>query len=589
MVDNEKKRVLEKTVQQRLANEALVNSELRYRRLFETAKDGILILDADTGLIIDANPFMVEILGYPLDKFIGKQLWELGFFKDIIGSQTHFLKLKQDKYVRYEDLQLKTADGRGIDVEFVSNIYQVGDKQVIQCNIRDITERKRTEEELKFRAALLDSATDSIMVMSDDEKKIIYANNAAYSSLGYGREEFIGKGLQEFILPSLERMVPEVDKKAEDKGIAVFESINIRKDKSLIPVEVHGSFIESDGEKFFIAISHDITERKKAENELAVEHRRMEMVTSNVGVGLALISKDYRTVWANNVLKSMFGEVEGEICYSTYNKLPDICPWCGVKRVFETGEERVETEAHGFDNNGNEVWSKIVATPFRNENGEITGALEVVIPITESKRAEEALKQSNAALLKTMDDTVQAMAVTCEMRDPYTAGHQHRVAQLAVAIAEELHLSDKEKKGIRVASLLHDIGKMSIPAEILNKPGKLSQIEFNLVKMHVQAGYDILEGIEFPWPVARIVYQHHERMDGSGYPAALAGKDIMIEAKILSVADTVEAMVSHRPYRAALGIDKALEEISLNRGKLYDADVVDACLKVFGDKGFIFE
>ena len=156
-----------------------------------------------------------------------------------------------------------------------------------------------------------------------------------------------------------------------------------------------------------------------------------------------------------------------------------------------------------------------------------------------------------------MQDTVQAMAATCELRDPYTAGHQQRVALLAVAVAEELHLSEREKMGLRVAAIVHDIGKMNVPAEILSKPGKLSPIEFELVKMHVQSSYDILQLIDFPWPVSKIVYQHHERMDGSGYPKALAGKDIMMEARILVVADTVEAMSSHRPYRAALGIEKA--------------------------------
>jgi putative nucleotidyltransferase with HDIG domain len=208
---------------------------------------------------------------------------------------------------------------------------------------------------------------------------------------------------------------------------------------------------------------------------------------------------------------------------------------------------------------------------------------------SEHKKAEEDLKQSNTALDKAMQDTVQAMAVTCETRDPYTAGHQLRVAQLVVTIAEELHLSDKERMGLRTAAFLHDIGKMGIPSEILSKPGKLTTMEYALVKIHVQASYDILKGITFPWPVAQIVYQHHERMDGSGYPNALSGEDIKLEARVLAVADVVEAMTSQRPYRPALGIDKALEEISNNRGKLYDVDIVDACLKLFIEKDFKFE
>jgi len=178
------------------------------------------------------------------------------------------------------------------------------------------------------------------------------------------------------------------------------------------------------------------------------------------------------------------------------------------------------------------------------------------------------------------------MALTVEERDPYTAGHQRRVTNLALAIAEELGLSEDQKDGLQKAGLIHDQGKISIPFDILSKPGRLTEIEFQLIKKHPEVGYHILKDIEFPWPVAKIVLQHHERINGSGYPNGLKAEDITIEAKILAVADVVEAMASHRPYRAALGIEKALEEIKLNRNTLYEPDVVDACLRLFNEKGF---
>jgi putative nucleotidyltransferase with HDIG domain len=181
------------------------------------------------------------------------------------------------------------------------------------------------------------------------------------------------------------------------------------------------------------------------------------------------------------------------------------------------------------------------------------------------------------------------MALTVEARDPYTAGHQRRVADLARAIAEEMGLSKERIEGIRVAGGLHDIGKINIPAEILGKPGRINNMELGLIKMHPQVGYNILKGIEFPWPVAQIVLQHHERMDGSGYPQGLVGGDIVLEARILAVADVVEAMSSHRPYRPAHNIDKALEEISQNSGILYDPEVADVCLRLFTEKGFKLE
>ena len=199
-------------------------------------------------------------------------------------------------------------------------------------------------------------------------------------------------------------------------------------------------------------------------------------------------------------------------------------------------------------------------------------------------------KYKNAEkFIVSMEKTINALALALEMRDPYTAGHQKRVAQLAGAIAGEMNRPYDEVRGIRLAALIHDIGKIQVPSEILSKPGKLTEIEFELIKSHSQVGYDILKEIEFPWPIADIVYQHHERLDGSGYPRGLKGDEIMLQARIIAVADVVEAMSSHRPYRAALGTEEALAELKEKRGISYDPDVVDACLRLFKEKGFKLE
>jgi HD-GYP domain-containing protein (c-di-GMP phosphodiesterase class II) len=210
--------------------------------------------------------------------------------------------------------------------------------------------------------------------------------------------------------------------------------------------------------------------------------------------------------------------------------------------------------------------------------------------LTERTRAQEELQHSFKRLRRALEGTVKTLVSAIEMRDPYTAGHQRRVTQLACAIAEEMGLSEEQIEGIRMAGLIHDIGKINVPAEILSKPGPLTELEYGLIKMHPQVGHDVLnEAIEFPWPLAQIVLQHHERIDGSGYPQGLLGEEIILEARILGVADVVEAMASHRPYRSARGVDEALEEISQNRGVLYDPEVVDACLKLFTEKGFELE
>ncbi len=202
---------------------------------------------------------------------------------------------------------------------------------------------------------------------------------------------------------------------------------------------------------------------------------------------------------------------------------------------------------------------------------------------------EKIVEARTIDLQKAMKGIIRAMSRTVESRDPYTSGHQHRVGQLSKQIAMEMGLSEKQIQGIHMAASIHDLGKISIPAEILSKPSRLSDIEFSLIKNHSQVGYDILKEIEFPWPIAEMVYQHHEKMNGSGYPQGLTGDNILLEARIISVADVMEAMASHRPYRPALGTDTALKEIMENAGKLYDPIVAKKCEKLFKRKGFVFE
>jgi HD-GYP domain-containing protein (c-di-GMP phosphodiesterase class II) len=209
--------------------------------------------------------------------------------------------------------------------------------------------------------------------------------------------------------------------------------------------------------------------------------------------------------------------------------------------------------------------------------------------ISDQKRDEKELINSLDSLRNILHGTVATLAALTEMRDPYTAGHQRRVAQLACAIAKEMGLGEDQIECINIASALHDIGKIYIPAELLNKPGRLNEIEFGIIKRHPQASYEIVKSIEFPWPIDEIIWQHHERIDGSGYPRGLRGNDIDLEARILCVADTVEAMSSCRPYRTSLGVEAALECIWLNSGSRYDSDVVTACLRLFTEGRFRFQ
>lgn len=217
---------------------------------------------------------------------------------------------------------------------------------------------------------------------------------------------------------------------------------------------------------------------------------------------------------------------------------------------------------------------------------ETKGGVESFIDITDHKQMEMERQQASNRLRQALGGTIQALSTASEARDPYTSGHQRRVADLARAIAVEIGLATEQIDGLRMAGTIHDIGKISVPTEILSMPRKLTVLEFSLIKTHAQNGYEILKDIEFPWPIARMVLEHHEKIDGSGYPQGLTGDKLLLESRIIAVADVVEAMASHRPYRPGLGIDAALEEIAVNRGILYDAEVVATCLKLFRNGGY---
>jgi PAS domain S-box-containing protein len=326
------------------------------------------------------------------------------------------------------------------------------------------------------------------------------------------------------------------------------------------------------------------TERDKAEESL-------KAYLENAPDGVYISDVQGTFLYGNRRAEEISSYAKEELIGKSFlelNLLPDayVAKARNLIRLNASGKATGPDEFQLVRKDGSTICVEISATPI-GKDGEIT-VVGIVRDITERKKSEEEIVKGYQKLQKSLQDTTQAIASTLEMRDLYTAGHQQRVTELACAIAAEIGLAEEQITGLRIAGSLHDIGKMQVPAEILSKPGRLTELEFGIIKTHPQAGYDVLKLVEFPWPVAQIVLQHHERLDGSGYPSGLSGKDIIIEARILAVADVVEAMASHRPYRPAVGVDKALEEIFQKSGILYDADVVDACLKLFNEKGFEF-
>ncbi|MFQ5811783.1 MAG: HD domain-containing phosphohydrolase [Anaerolineae bacterium] len=332
------------------------------------------------------------------------------------------------------------------------------------------------------------------------------------------------------------------------------------------------------------------TGRQRAEEEIRQLKDFNEGIVQNMAEGIAVEDAEGCIIFVNPAGANLLGYSPEELLGQHWTAIvpPDQHP-----SVQAADERRMRGEADRYElqliRKDNTRVPVLVSGSPRAEEGRFAGTLSVFTDITEHKQVEEELQQSFERLRRTFDETVNALASAIKTRNPYTAGHQRQVTQLACAIAQEMSLPEEQIEGIRVAGLIHDIGKISVPLEILSNPDELNEFEYGIIKAHPQIGYDILKAVEFPWPVAEIVLQHHERLDGSGYPQGLSGEEIMLEARILAVAEVVEAMASRQPYRAARGIENALEEISQNRGVLYDPGVVGACLKLFKQKEFKFE
>ena len=627
------------------ATQLLQASEMQYRRLFEAAQDGILILDAGTGKILDANPVILELLSYRIDECKGKMPWEIGVFKDIEASKEAFGELQSTGYIRYEVLPLETNDGRRIDVELISNLYAVGERKVIQCSIRDITERRRAEAELKeseerFRA-IFDHAREGIVVMSIDEHTVEFANKSMEQMLGYGPGELNGLSLPQLHPPdALPQVALQYESDARSGQSNVQDIPMQTKDGRLLYADLSGSAVDIGGQRYMLGMFRDTTERRASELSLRQANRALQTLSAG---NLALVratNEDELLQAVTSVIVEHGGYAQAVVDYAEDDPGKSITPkvWSGyesdrccaehlswadteqgqfpIAKAIRTGKTQVchdiasdpafkpwrdSAVQRGYVSNialpmsdGKRTFGglSIYSSEANAFNDEEVGLLEELANdlaygiVTLRTRKEH--EQHAVILRQSLEQSIQTIAATVEARDPYTAGHQRRVGELATAIAREMGMPEDRINGIHLAAIIHDLGKIRVPAEILSKPGKLTDIEYMLIKEHPQDGYDILKDVKFPWPIADMILQHHERMDGSGYPQGLDGEQILLESRILAVADVVEAMSSHRPYRASLGIESALGEIKRGRGSAYDPAVVDACLELFGEKEFAF-
>ncbi|WP_372683962.1 HD domain-containing phosphohydrolase [Desulfosarcina sp.] len=331
---------------------------------------------------------------------------------------------------------------------------------------------------------------------------------------------------------------------------------------------------------------------KSLNSNMAQSPLDWQRILDAVSDGMIITDRDFKILFCNRAFSVLSGiesaNLIGKKCHDVFSSELCFSADCPLTQFPAAGQQLVFDHEPHCKNGKHAPWI-VTITAFPDANGSIGGYVEKFTDASAFRRVRQALNRSHDRLRKNMGAIIQAMSTTIEKRDPYTAGHQRRVTKLCRAIATQMGFTWERIQGLRMAAAIHDLGKINIPSAILNKPGPISEHELAIIQMHPRTAYEILKDIQFPWPIAETIYQHHERLDGSGYPRQLKGDQILLEARILAIADVVESIASFRPYRPELGLKAALAEIESNKGVLYDSSVVDICTSLINRSGFDFE
>jgi PAS domain S-box-containing protein len=582
------------TERKQIENE-LRASESNFRHSLDESPLGIRISTVE-GETIYANKAILDIYEYDSIEKLKKTSIKERYTPQ---SYAEFLERKKKRLkgefgpAEYEiSIVRKNGEVRHLHV-FRKEIFWDGKKQS-QVIYNDITLRRQAEENIrqseeKYRTILENMQEGYFEV--DLAGKFTFCNDSLCRIHQRSKDEMTGMNNRQYMDKENVKKVFEAFNRVYKTGDSLPE-INwqiIRKDGITRYIEASVSLMKDSSDKpiGFRGVTRDITERKKAEEEIL----KLASIVRSSSELVSLCTLDEKMIFLNEAGSKMLGIDPDKVGdYSIKDVIPE--PYVSTVR-----QQIIPALLSGknwegdllYRNIRTGVLTDVHATTFIIKYAGVGAPIflaNVSLDITERKLAEQKLQQTLNSLKKAVGTTIQVLVSALEARDPYTAGHQSRTANLACAIATEMGVDNHIIEGIHMAGIIHDIGKLSIPTEILAKPTKLTNLELSLIKTHSQSGYEMLKDVESPWPLAPIVHQHHERIDGSGYPSNLKGDEIILEARILAVADVVEAMASHRPYRASLGIEAALEEIEKNKGLLYDAAVADTCLGLFREKGY---
>jgi len=564
--------------------------------LTENAPFGLVMIEKD-GKFSYINPKFTEITGYEISDISSGKEWfrmaypDPSYRHEVISVWLNDLETTRKGEQRPRVFMVTCKDGTQKIINFIPVLFEGGRNMV---TIEDITARKKTEKTLRESKENLYAAINSIhdsLIIIDRSGKVLLANITVAKRIGKNSGELPGT----YLYDNFSDEVAKLRKEKFDSVFATGNPVHFEDERNCVYYENYAYPVLSGEDEIsrIVIFARDITKEKLAEEALKKSEENYRSIFENAAEGIFQTTPEGRFISLNPAMARMHGFASPEEMLkdiSSINKQLILRAEDGkryIRTLLKDGKTRqFETEVRRRD--GGIIWVSINARVIKDAAGKIIRYEGTSEDITEQKKAAEDLRISASKLRKRLVGTIDVISTMLEKRDPYTAGHQRRVSRLARSIAQELGLQSDVVDSIRIAGNIHDIGKMSVPAEILVKPGRLSEIEMELIKAHPRTGYDILKVVDLPAPTAEIVLQHHERLDGSGYPQGLKGEQIILEAQIIAVADVVEAMASHRPYRPSRGIEAALEEIERNSGILYHRDVVDVCLRLFREKGFSF-
>ncbi|MCW8888083.1 MAG: PAS domain S-box protein, partial [Gammaproteobacteria bacterium] len=639
--------IMEDITFERRAKQTLRESEDRFRKLFENAPLAYQSLDNE-GRILEVNKAWEELFGYEREQVLGNLFEQYLTEKSSDEHQNNPHPCATQSNDKPTELEIRCRDGseRIISTRGRFSYDQNGKEVISHCILTDITERKHTEETLdkeRMRAQSYLDIAPVIMLVLNIQGEITLINRRGSEVLGYQEDELIGQNWFKFCIPQylrdhMQLIFEEIIQGDSELQDHLEYAVITKSGEERLIYWYNSVHRNQNGEvTALLSSGEDITERKESEKSLlhlnqmlqttqacneALVHATEEPVLIQQICDILAKHSDFSLVWVGlsgpaindeTTIYSSDNCESIELFNSNWHEEEGPCP---AKEAIRTGKIQVihaSDKEPTFQAYRDKISSigcfSLAALPLQNK-GQSLGIMmvysykadvfdrpqvnlleelsnDLAYGIT-SIRLHAERDHMGQRLERNLLQTVEAIAHTLETRDPYTAGHQRRVTELSIAIAKEMGLDEQQIEGIRFGATVHDIGKIHIPAEILNRPGRLNEMEFGIIKTHAEVGNNIIKDIEFPWPVSEMIYQHHERLDGSGYPRGLKGDEIILEAKVLAVADVVEAMSSHRPYRAGLGIDAALDELKKNRGKFYDPEITDVCIKLFQENLFQF-